>query len=188
MCVIPEIALFTGACRSGKSSLAQAWAERRPGPHVYVATAHVGDAEMADRVARHQNARGASWTTVELGGRNEPDALAQALRTLPAQTGAALIDCTTLWIAGLMEHHEDAYILRLTDELAALLPTLGIPIAIVHNETGWGLVPEYPLGRRFRDLSGLVGQKLAAACGTVVLAVCGLPLVLKGNAARITVE
>ena len=175
---MPDLALFTGACRSGKSALAQAWAERRPGPRAYVATAGVRDDEMAARIALHRAVRGEGWVTVEAAGKD----LAQTLRDLPPETGVALVDCTTLWLAGLMEQDlDDARILTLADELAALLPSLTFPVAFVHNETGWGLVPEYPLGRRFRDLSGLVGQKLAAACDTVVLAVCGLPLTVKGQ-------
>jgi len=171
--------LFTGACRSGKSTLAQTWCERRAGSKVYVATAGIRDAEMAERIERHQAARGGEWLTVEQAGGKD---LAQILRDLPASTGAALVDCTTLWLAGLMEQgQDDSRILGMTDELTALFPSLSFPLALVHNETGWGLVPEYPLGRRFRDLSGLVGQKLAAASGTVILAVCGLPLVLKGK-------
>jgi adenosylcobinamide kinase/adenosylcobinamide-phosphate guanylyltransferase len=174
----PQSVLFTGACRSGKSALAQAWCERRPGIKVYVATAEIRDAEMADRAVRHQAARGGEWLTVEVGRRQ----LAGILRDLPRGAGAAMVDCTTLWLAGLMEQGlDDGRILELTDELAALIPSLGIPLALVHNETGWGLVPEYPLGRRFRDLSGLVWQKLAAACDAAILAVCGLPLILKGK-------
>ena len=34
-------------------------------------------------------------------------------------------------------------------------------------------------GLRFRDLLGLVNQRLAAACDRVVLLVAGLPVVLK---------
>jgi len=175
----PQTVLFTGACRSGKSSLAQAWCERYAGLKVYVATAGIRDAEMAERAARHQAARGAEWHTIEQAGHRQ---LAEILRDLPRDAGAAMVDCTTLWLAGLMEQGlDDSRILELTDELADLIPSLGFPLALVHNETGWGLVPEYPLGRRFRDLSGLVGQKMATACGTVILAVCGLPLVLKGT-------
>ena len=175
----PQPTLFTGACRSGKSALAQAWCERRTGLKVYVATAEIRDAEMADRVSRHKAARGSEWLTVEQAGHQE---LVQVLRDLPANTGAALVDCTCLWLAELMEQGlDDGHILERIEELTALFPSLVFPLALVHNETGWGLVPEYPLGRRFRDLSGMMGQRLATACGTVILTVCGLPLILKGK-------
>ena len=42
-----------------------------------------------------------------------------------------------------------------------------------------GIVPEYALGRLFRDALGRVNQAAAAACGEVYLLVAGLPLRLK---------
>ena len=42
-----------------------------------------------------------------------------------------------------------------------------------------GIVPENALARRFRDEAGLLHQRGAAAADWVVLAVAGLPLVLK---------
>jgi len=52
-------------------------------------------------------------------------------------------------------------------------------IIFVTNEVGMGLVPETPLGRRFRDLAGRVNQIFAAACDEVFLVVCGQPLKIK---------
>lgn len=175
-------ALFTGACRSGKSRLAQEWAERRHPRRVYIATAAIRDVEMAARVALHQQSRGEGWQTVEVPPQPDPAALLHALGDLPSDTGSVLLDCTTLWLAGLMEQGlDDDALLACVDALAARIPGLPFHLAIVHNETGWGLVPEHPLGRRFRDLSGLAGQRLARACDGVTLAVCGLPLTIKGH-------
>ena len=50
---------------------------------------------------------------------------------------------------------------------------------IVSNEVGMGLVPEYPLGRLYRDLLGEVNQIVAAAADEVYFMVSGLPLRLK---------
>jgi adenosylcobinamide kinase / adenosylcobinamide-phosphate guanylyltransferase len=44
---------------------------------------------------------------------------------------------------------------------------------------GMGVVPAYPLGRVFRDLSGRVNQVLAAAADRVWMVVCGIPQQLK---------
>jgi adenosylcobinamide kinase/adenosylcobinamide-phosphate guanylyltransferase len=44
-----------------------------------------------------------------------------------------------------------------------------------------GVVPEYVLGRRFRDLLGEMNQRVAAVASHVLLMVAGLPLVLKGS-------
>jgi Adenosyl cobinamide kinase/adenosyl cobinamide phosphate guanylyltransferase len=179
-------ALFTGACRSGKSAMAQAWCERHGRQRIYIATARsaspvsVDDAEMAARIAAHQAARGEGWHTLEAAG---TAAGLPALLEHPDLRAdhSLLLDCTTLWLAGLMEHMDDAAILERVDALALALRRASHPTAVVHNETGWGLVPEYPMGRRFRDLSGIAGQRLAAACDAVVLAVCGLPLAIKGT-------
>jgi adenosylcobinamide kinase/adenosylcobinamide-phosphate guanylyltransferase len=44
-----------------------------------------------------------------------------------------------------------------------------------------GLVPVEPLGRRFRDLSGMANQKIAEVAQTVVFMVSGIPIFLKGK-------
>jgi adenosylcobinamide kinase/adenosylcobinamide-phosphate guanylyltransferase len=174
--------LFTGACRSGKSAMALRWAEGRQGRKLYLATAVALDEEMRLRVAAHQAARGRQWRTVEAAGSRDLAGVLEGIAGREREIGAIVLDCTTLWLAGLMEQGlDDAFILDCVDRLAAFCrASPPFALGIVHNETGWGLVPEYPLGRRFRDVSGLAGQKLAEACRTVVLAVCGLPVAIKG--------
>ena len=55
------------------------------------------------------------------------------------------------------------------------------PKVLVSNEVGLGIVPDTPLGRRFRDAQGLLNQRIAALADRVVLMVAGLPLVVKGR-------
>ena len=62
-------------------------------------------------------------------------------------------------------------------ETARRLPGLRV---FVSNEVGLGLVPETPLGRRFRDAQGRLNQAIAAIADRVVFMAAGLPLVLKG--------
>lgn len=52
-------------------------------------------------------------------------------------------------------------------------------VIMVTNEVGWGLVPENPLGRQFRDLAGLFNQKVAAISDEVYLMVAGIPVKVK---------
>ena len=91
------IHLITGGSRSGKSAYAQMLAEALPGPRAYVATCPIIDAETAERVKRHQEARGAAaWETIE-----EPVDLAGAIGRAAAYR-VLLIDCLTLWINNLL--------------------------------------------------------------------------------------
>jgi adenosylcobinamide kinase/adenosylcobinamide-phosphate guanylyltransferase len=52
---------------------------------------------------------------------------------------------------------------------------------LVANEVGLGIVPEHPLGRRFRDEAGRLNQRLAGRAGRVLFMVAGLPLAVKGS-------
>ena len=183
--------LFTGGCRSGKSGLAQRWVESLGPERVYIATGAARDAEMAERVRRHQAARGAGWRTVEeqldacaaLRGCMGPGGGESVARSVPhSLPHGVLLDCITLWLTNrMLADHDDAAILRGVEDLATLLRAATVPVAVVTNEVGWGVVPESPLGRRFRDLSGEANQVLATACTGVILAVSGLPLAVKGG-------
>ena len=169
--------LAVGGCRSGKSRVALDWALRFSGPYAFVPAADPGnDPEMQARVARHQAERGSAWQIVQ----NCADpclALQDAARTCKV----AVFDCVTVWLSNLMLLHDDEQTLVAVRSLAALLREPPLPVAVVSNETGEGIVPSFAAGRRFRDLQGEANQLLASACSTVVFVHCGLPLVLKGD-------
>jgi adenosylcobinamide kinase/adenosylcobinamide-phosphate guanylyltransferase len=177
-----NLALVLGGARSGKSGLALALAERFPAPRLFVATAQAHDEEMAARVARHQAERGKSWDTLEA-----PLELETALEAAAGRYGVVLVDCLTLWLTNLLlaPGATEAEVRRRGADLAALLGHLPTPAILVSNEVGWGIVPEHPLGRQFRDQAGWLHQTLAQAADLVVLAVAGLPLALKGDAAAL---
>ena len=63
-----SLTFITGGARCGKSSFAEQLARAHRGPVAFVATAAVGDAEMASRVARHQSRRPVEWTTFDCQG------------------------------------------------------------------------------------------------------------------------
>lgn len=103
-----------------------------------------------------------------------------------------LVDCMTLWLTNvLMASSEDGdwssesrdRAARAAEaELDRLLPVLrsfSAPLILVSNEVGDGIVPEYPLGRLFRDLAGRMNQRLAAECDQVFLVTAGIPVELK---------
>ncbi|MBA3879339.1 MAG: bifunctional adenosylcobinamide kinase/adenosylcobinamide-phosphate guanylyltransferase [Sphingobium sp.] len=162
--------LFIGGARSGKSRLAQAEAERGADPLTYIATAQAFDDEMADRIARHRADRGQRWLTIEA-----PIDLAAAIRRTTA--GTLLVDCLTLWLSNLMLGEHDVASAR--DELVALVRDPPVPMVLVSNEVGMGIVPETPLGRAFRDEAGRLNQAVAEAATRVKLVVAGLSIDLK---------
>ena len=176
-----KLILVTGGGRSGKSAYAQRLAEEQSGPRAFVATCPVIDAEMSDRVRLHQLARSErEWQTIE-----EPLDLASAICSAQDHL-VVLVDCLTLWVNNILYAAEQqSAALSEPDIALRCQPVLeaarahGGTIIFVTNEVGLGLVPETPLGRRFRDLAGRVNQIVASACDEVVFVVCGQPLKIK---------
>ena len=172
MSSVPKLTLVLGGARSGKSRHAEGLITALPPPWTYVATAEAGDEEMAARIRSHRERRGAQWRTIEA-----PRELAKALAA--CGNGPVLVDCLTLWLSNLMlaEANVEEETAQLEETLAA---TKG-PLVLVANEVGSGIVPGYPLGRRFRDMQGILNQRMAARAERVILMVAGLPLALKGT-------
>ncbi|MBM3643213.1 MAG: bifunctional adenosylcobinamide kinase/adenosylcobinamide-phosphate guanylyltransferase [Alphaproteobacteria bacterium] len=174
---LPPVTLVLGGARSGKSTHAEALASGTlqgapPRAATYIATAEPGDMEMATRILAHRARRGPHWTTIE-----EPLALARALADAAGRGAPVLVDCLTLWLSNLMGADADRD--EATDDLAAALDGLAVPVVLVSNEVGLGIVPETPLGRAFRDAQGRLNMRVAALADRVVLMSAGLPLVLK---------
>lgn len=170
-----KVVFITGGARSGKSRLAESLTEGFGTPLCYIATGEARDEEMAVRIAAHRARRGNGWQTVE-----EPIRLMEALKAAEGRFQAVLVDCVTLWLTNLLLSHEDAdRALAEARALAALLPELTIPIVLVSNEVGMGIVPENALARSFRDLAGKANQTLAAAADEVYVTISGIPLKLK---------
>jgi adenosylcobinamide kinase / adenosylcobinamide-phosphate guanylyltransferase len=171
---LPPVTLVLGGARSGKSRYAERLVEVSATGGIYCATAEAGDAEMAERIAAHRARRGAFWRTVEV-----PLALAPIVAAETARERPLLVDCLTLWLSNLLlagkAPDEEGAALR-----RALREADGA-VVLVSNEVGMGLVPETPLGRRFRDAAGRLNQDVAALADRVVFVAAGLPLVLKGG-------
>jgi adenosylcobinamide kinase/adenosylcobinamide-phosphate guanylyltransferase len=169
---LPPITLVLGGARSGKSRYAERLVEAAASSGTYCATAEARDAEMAERIAAHRARRGPFWRTVEA-----PLALADAISAEATPEHPVLVDCLTLWLSNLLLADKDP-----GESASALCRTLHEadgPVVLVSNEVGMGLVPETPLGRRFRDAAGSLNQEVAALANRVVFIAAGLPLVLK---------
>jgi adenosylcobinamide kinase / adenosylcobinamide-phosphate guanylyltransferase len=169
---LPAVSLVLGGARSGKSRYAERIVEVAAVGGTYCATARAGDAEMAARIAAHRARRSRFWRTVE-----EPLALARVITAESRSDHPLLVDCLTLWLSNVLlaGRSADADAAALT---AALRLAAG-PVVVVANEVGMGLVPETPLGRRFRDAAGWLNQDVAALADRVIFVAAGLPIVLK---------
>ena len=169
--VLPRLMLVLGGARSGKSRFAEAAIERAGGG-LYLATATVGDAEMAERVRLHRARRGSAWTTIE-----EPLDIVAAIIAESRPDRPMLVDCLTLWLSNVMLAEREP-----ESETERLLRALGEapgPVVLVANEVGLGIVPENALARAFRDHAGRLNQRVAALAERVVFLAAGLPMMLK---------
>jgi adenosylcobinamide kinase/adenosylcobinamide-phosphate guanylyltransferase len=172
------LSLVIGGARSGKSRFAQSLGVNAARV-VYIATARSEDAEMTARIAKHRQARPAHWVTIE-----EPLAIGHAIERHSADCDFLLLDCLTLWLSNFCWEHRDtgdenieAAALREVTRVAAA--SVGSNVVLVTNEVGCGLVPESPVGRRFRDLQGWVNQEAARAADWVHHVVAGIPVAIK---------
>ena len=170
-----KLSLILGGARSGKSRYGESLVTARPGPWTYIATAEAFDDEMRARIAAHRADRGAGWRTV-----GATLALPGAIVCEQAAGRPILVDCLTLWLSNLMLAKRP--IEPEVEQLLGVLRAVSVPIVLVSNEVGMGIVPDNALARAFRDQQGRLNQRVAAIANTVVFMAAGLPLFLKGSA------
>ena len=186
----PVHSLILGGQKSGKSRLAEqraaAWLAAAPCRRAtLVATALAGDAEMAERIARHQADR--AVRVPGLATLEAPLDLAGAVLQHSAPAQLLVVDCLTLWLTQRLMPMDgpgldDAALAAETSRLLAALQQAPGPVLWVSNEIGLGVSPLGREVRRFLDALGLLHQQIAARCGLVQLMVAGLPLTVKGLA------
>lgn len=176
-----SLILILGGARSGKSKYAETLAGQLGQQVLYIATAEAKDEEMAERIAIHRQRRPAHWQTLEA-----PGDIGAALATVESRPEVLLLDCLTLLVSNLVLALEDqpqavieAAVQAEIEAIIAAQAERGIPLIIVSNEVGLGLVPPYPLGRLYRDVAGRANQYVAAQANRVLFIVAGLPMTLK---------
>lgn len=162
--------LFIGGVKSGKSRLAEtAILQFSNGikPY-YLATNDCFDDEMKARVFAHQQQRQNAFETLE-----EPLKLAETLQNLKRPV---LIECVTMWL-----NNRLYYGFSESEILTELETIMNLPqdMFFVHNEIGFGVIPENKLARQFVDLSGRAGQSIAQHCDQVYFCSAGLALKMK---------
>lgn len=165
-----------GGCRSGKSSFALDQANRLASKNKYfIATSMPMDSEMEKRVKAHQKERGEDWVTIE-----EPVLIHEKINQYSLEDGIILVDCLTLWVSNLLYHsYGQDEINKAIERLESSLGQCECPVFLVSNEVGHGIVPENTLARQFRDLAGLVNQRLAKIADRVVMMAAGIDIQIK---------
>jgi len=173
-----KLIFVTGGARSGKSAFALKEAGKVGGRKAYIATAEALDEEMAKRIDIHKKLRGDDWDTYE-----EPLRITEVIKNIEGKYGAIVVDCLTLWLSNLI--HADLDITQEIENLVEVfknseLRTPNSELFLVSNEVGAGIVPENKLAREFRDLAGIINQKVAGASDEVFMVVAGIPIKIKG--------
>jgi len=170
-----KVIFITGGGRSGKSRFALDYGNRHFSKKLYLATCEPLDEEMALRIEYHKKMRGPEWQTVE-----EPIEIVDKIGRLGNEVDVILLDCITLWLSNLLlKWDSDLRVKEEVDRLVKAIEESRTSFILVSNEVGMGIVPAEPLGRRFRDLSGMVNQSIAEVASTVIFMVSGIPIFLK---------
>lgn len=165
--------LVTGPSRSGKSEWAECLAAASAAPVIYIATAisTPEDPEWQARIAEHQARRPSHWQLWE-----SPIALAETLEQLPADH-CGLVDSLGTWVANTLG--QDAAEWHTTvQKLSTAIEACPATLILVAEETGWGIVPAYASGRRFRDRLGQLCCQLQPLMTEVYLVAAGFALPL----------
>lgn len=202
------VIFITGGAKSGKSRFAEDYARHLGSKGIYVATAQQGDEEMRLKIRNHQLQRDSSgfpWETREIPyyltewlheqkerqpsinrmmPEHGPESGPESGGTGEATGQIVLVDCLTLWLSNwlLKLENDEQSSLKLEQAVQALAAAVkGYPstLLLVSNEVGNGIVPEYRLGRQFRDYAGRMNQLLAAISDQAFLVTAGIPVELK---------
>lgn len=169
-----QLILVTGPARSGKSEWAEHWAKQTQKPVIYIATSTVSidDVEWQQRIELHRKRRPNSWQTKEV-----PKDLAQAIQASEAGS-CLLVDSLGTWLANYLDQDEALWQLCVAQLISALISS-PCHVILVAEETGWGIVPAYPLGRKFRDRLGALVRQIGAISTQVYLVTGGYALDIK---------
>jgi len=181
-----SLTLIVGGVRSGKSRFAEQLALALDLPDVlYIATAEARDDEMRQRIFKHRASRPQHWQTLEC-----PMRIAESLAEHRKYPSVILLDCLTLLVTNhlccdptrdLSPANVDSIHENLRREILALIQfarSHAIHLIIVSGEVGLGIVPEYALGRAFRDLLGWANQTISEHGDAVFMMIAGLAIPL----------
>ena len=163
-----KIILVTGAASSGKSEWAESLAQQTQQQVIYIATAAKNelDSEWMAKILKHQQRRPSNWINWEI-----PHQLVQAIATAPPQS-CLLVDSLGTWVTNWLIEEEKVWQLQI-QQLVQQLDISQQIIILVAEETGWGVVPAYELGRLFRNRLGDLIRQVGLIADQVYLVVGG---------------
>ncbi|MFD1824858.1 MULTISPECIES: bifunctional adenosylcobinamide kinase/adenosylcobinamide-phosphate guanylyltransferase [Mumia] len=172
--------LVTGGVRSGKSRYAESLLQQEP-VVTYIAPGPApdgSDPEWSARVADHQSRRPDGWVTTET---------TDVASALEGTSTPVIVDCLGTWVTAMLDELGawDAPDAQWRPEVGKQIDSLveawcarrHLSVAVT-NEVGFGVVPEHRSGRVFRDVLGLVNQRVAECSDEVALVVAGRVLYL----------
>ncbi|AFZ47765.1 adenosylcobinamide kinase [Cyanobacterium stanieri PCC 7202] len=163
-----KITLVTGAASSGKSEWAESLAKNQSQQVIYIATAQKieSDTEWMTKIQIHQQRRPQSWQCLEV-----PFQLSNAIDKCDNHH-LILIDSLGTWVANFIEK-EDTFWQQQSEQLLSSLASSNNHIILVAEETGWGVIPAYKMGRLFRNRLGSLTRQIGQLADEVFLVVAG---------------
>lgn len=178
------IVFVSGGARSGKSDIAEQQVVEAAGssPCYYLATAAVYDAEMAERVARHQQARSGDWQAVRWITLEAPVDIDQALAEV-ADGSSVLLDCITLWASQVLYGSElsDDEGMELLVRMLSDARTRSIYLVVVSNDINEALPPTDTQTWRYLAFLQRAHRSLAAEADSVLEVVAGCAIEWKSH-------
>jgi len=161
--------LVTGPARSGKSEWAERLALASGWAVTYIATAREDpdDPEWTARIELHRHRRPPTWLTV-----CAPLDLESAIQNHDQAGRCLLVDSLGTWVTNLLETDDAEWDVRVK-QLVRCLARARACVILVAEETGWGVIPAYPLGRQFRDRLGALIRQLGPRCAETYLVTGG---------------
>ena len=160
--------LYFGGQKSGKSRLAEERTlELSSSKPYYLATYDnsYNDGEMQVRIDKHRLQREKKFHTIE-----ETHNLTKVIQA----DESYLVDCISMWILNNIEKDEEAMLTQLEQ-----LSTIQANIVFVLNDVNSGIIPFEKESRKFVDLTGIIGQKLASFCDEVYEVKLGIGVQIK---------
>ena len=190
----------TGGAKSGKSKFSEELILKLNNgkqENVYLATSLVFDEEMKEKIRLHKERRQNNWITVETYKNFENNLNKYFPKVENEIKNNMLVDCLTNMITNIIFEEKDvdwdnfdkkSYV-QIVEKLNknvenSVNELLNVAnqfenIVIVSNELGMGLVPNYPLGRYFREIAGKMNQVVADRADEVYFVVSGIPMKIK---------